>query len=64
MMMQTVEDGARFRLDQVFGMVAHGATDSSFPTGNGHLSQPISAPRKLMNAANHACDTSWSSIGL
>ena len=63
-MMQTVEDGARFRLDQATGVVAHAATDSSFPTGNGHLSQPVSTPRKLMNAANHVCDTSWTCIGL
>ena len=61
--MQTGEEGARFRLDQATGVVAHGATDSSFPTGNGQLSPPISTPRRFTNAANHACDILWSSIG-
>ena len=61
--MQTVEEGARFRLDQAIGVDAHGATDSSFPTGNGQLSRPVSTPRRLTNAANHAYDILWTSIG-
>ena len=61
--MQTVEEVARFRLDQTSGVAARGATDSSFPTGNGQLSLPFSTPRRFTNAANHACDILWSSIG-
>ena len=60
--MQTGEEGARFTLDQATGVDAHGATDSSFPTGSGQLSPPFSTPRTLTNAANHAFDILWSSI--
>ena len=60
--MQTVEEVARFRLDQTTGVAARGATDSSFPTGNGQLSPPFSTPRTLTNAANNAFDILWSCI--